>query len=170
MPKKVEEVASEPLEDQEETPKEEVAEECLEESDDEIIEIKKPKKTPLGKPKKVEKRERTPAQIAAWERCLQKRAEARAARTEIKKNDEKLLAEYKESLKKKQVKKVVKKAEAIKKKAIMVDEDLDEISDDETPIEVVIAKAKQNRAKRATPVKQPVQPPPEPMVPRIIFR
>lgn len=170
MPKKVEEVASEPLEDQEETPKEEVAEECLEESDDEIIEIKKPKKTPLGKPKKVEKRERTPAQIAAWERCLQKRAEARAARTEIKKNDEKLLAEYKESLKKKQVKKVVKKAEAIKKKAIMLDEDLDEISDDDTPIEVVKAKAKQNRAKRATPVKQPVQPPPEPMVPRIIFR
>ena len=175
MPKKVEELDCEPLEDQVEMPKEDVVDEVLEESDDEIIEIKRPKKTPLGKPKKVEKRERTPAQKAAWEKCLERRAETRASRSEIKKNDEKLLAEYKESLKKKQVKKVLKKAESIKKKAIMLDEDLDEISDDETPLEVVKAKVKENRAKRAAPVKKATQPAhrpvtPEPIEPRIIFR
>jgi len=175
MPKKIETIEEETLDNQAEMPNPEPVEEISEESDDEIIEIKKPKKTPLVKSVPREKKPRSEAQIAAFQRCREKLAEAKASRTEIKKNDEKLLAEYKESLKKKQVKKVVKKAEAIKKKAIMLDEDLDDISDDETPLEVVKAKAKENRAKRAAPVKkatQPTQRPvtPEPVGPRIIFR
>lgn len=140
---------------------EDVEEEVQEE--DECIQIvKKPvKKKIYQKKEPVEpkpKKERTEAQKKAWERCLANRQKNREDRKKVQDDDAKLLAEYKKQLSKKSETKVVKKAVSIKKKAIMRDEDLDEISEDETPIEVV----KQKIAQRRQPVKKQF-PPPEPV-------
>lgn len=143
---------------------EEVEEPTQEE--DECIEIKKPvkkkiyqKKQPVEGSEPKPKRERTEAQKKAWERCLASRQKNREDRKKIQDEDAKLLAEYKKQLAKKSEAKVVKKAVNIKKKAIMRDEDLEEISEDETPIEVV----KQKIAQRRKPAVKKEFPAPEPV-------
>ena len=83
----------------------------------------------------VSKRKRTPAQIKAFERCLEIKREKAAKRLADAK---KLAAFEKAALEDK----VVAKAISIKKKQIKKQSALDEISDDETPIEKVVAKAK----------------------------
>jgi hypothetical protein len=142
---------------------EEVIEEEQPVSEDECIQVKKPVKKPIYKKKEPAepkpKRERTEAQKAAWERCLASRQKNREDRKKIQDDDAKLLAEYKKQLAKKAETKVVKKAVGIKKKAIIREQDLDEISEDETPIEVVKEIIKKRR--QPAPKKQP-QPEPEP--------
>lgn len=140
--------------------------EVEEPTEDECIEIKKPvkkkiyqKKQPVEGAEPKPKRERTEAQKKAWEKCLANRQKNREDRKKIQDEDAKLLAEYKKQLAKKTEAKVVKKAVGIKKKAIMRDEDLDEISEDETPIEVVKQKISQ---RRKPPVKNEL-PAPEPV-------
>ena len=137
----------------------------LDESDGETIEIikKPPKPTPMRKrePKVKDpdapKRERTPAQIAAWERCLAARKVKEAEKYALREKENAEIAKYKQSLAKKQTKQVVKKAVNVKKKYAMVDEVLDEISDGEDiPIEVVTQKIKERRARaQAKPKTQP---------------
>jgi hypothetical protein len=149
-----------------------VEEEQVEE--DECIQIvKKPvkkriyqKKEPVEGAEPKPKRERTQAQKDAWERCLANRQKNREDRKKIQDEDAKLLAEYKKQLAKKSETKIVKKAVGIKKKAIMRDEDLDEISEDETPIEVVKQKIAQ---RRKPPVKKqlPAYEEPEYQMPQI---
>lgn len=142
---------------------EEVIEEEQPVSEDECIQVKKPVKKPIYKKKEPAepkpKRERTEAQKKAWERCLASRQKNREDRKKIQDEDAKLLAEYKKQLAKKAETKVVKKAVGIKKKAIIREQDLDEISEDETPIEVVKEIIKKRR--QPAPKKQP-EPEPEP--------
>jgi lysyl-tRNA synthetase class I len=153
----LEEVEPEPVAETEPEPVEE--EEIL--SEDEEIEIKKPVKRAVkqgvyknyGEPRK-EKKERTQAQKDSWARCLAARKEKRDERLKIKEEDAKQLETYKKQLVKKNTEKVLRKAVAIKKKAAVMDKVLDEISDDETPIEVVKEKIKQRRA-QAKPKPEP---------------
>jgi hypothetical protein len=95
---------------------------------------------PTPKPK----RERTQKQIDAFNRCIEtkkKKAAERAA-------EAKRLAEYD---KKALEEKVVKKAISIKKKQIKKQSALDEISDDDTPIEKVKEHAKTIKPVAAKP-------------------
>lgn len=92
----------------------------------------------------AKKRTRTPAQIKAFERCLQIKREKTAKRLADAK---KLAAFEKAALEEK----VVAKAISIKKKQIKKQSALDEISDDDTPIEKVVAKAKSMPAKPPAP-------------------
>jgi hypothetical protein len=150
---------------------EEIVEEEQPVSEDECIQIKKPvkkkvykKKEPVEGEEPKPKRERTPAQIAAWERCLANRTKNREDRKKIQDEDAKLLTEYKKQLAKKTETKIVKKAVGIKKKQIVREEEIDEISEDETPIEVVkeiIKKRRQPVPKKQLPAKP--QPEPEPL-------
>jgi hypothetical protein len=143
---------------------EEIVEEEQPVSEDECIQIKKPvkkkvykKKEPVEGEEPKPKRERTPAQIAAWERCLANRTKNRENRKVLQDEDAKLLAEYKKQLAKKTETKIVKKAVGIKKKQIVREEELDDISEDETPIEVVkeiIKKRRQPVAKKQLPAKE----------------
>jgi len=78
-------------------------------SEDECIQIKKPvkkkvykKKEPVEGEEPKPKKERTPAQIAAWERCLANRTKNREDRKKIQDEDTILLAEYKKQLARKQ--------------------------------------------------------------------
>jgi hypothetical protein len=139
-------------------------------SEDECIQIKKPvkkkvykKKEPVEGEEPKPKRERTPAQIAAWERCLANRTKNRQDRKVVQDEDATLLAEYKKQLAKKTESKIIKKAVGIKKKQIIREEELDDISEDETPIEVVkeiIKKRRQPAVKKQLPAKpQPEQEP-----------
>ena len=80
----------------------------------------------------VTKRVRTPAQIKAFARCLDMKREKAAKRLA----DAKKLAAFEKSALEE---KVVAKAISIKKKQIKKQSALDEISDDDTPIEVVKA-------------------------------
>jgi hypothetical protein len=94
-------------------------------------------------PPQKPKRERTQKQIDAFNRCIEtkkKKAAERAA-------EAKRLAEYD---KKALEEKVVKKAISIKKKQIKKQSALDEISDDDTPIEKV-----KEHAKTIKPVAKP---------------
>ena len=151
---------------------EEVVEEEQVVSEDECIQvIKKPVKKPIYKKKEPAepkpKRERTEAQKAAWERCLASRQKNREDRKKVQDDDAKLLTEYKKQLAKKTETKIVKKAVGIKKKQIIREEEIDEISEDETPIEVVkeiIKKRRQSAPKKQLPPKQYVEPEPEKMV------
>lgn len=138
-------------------------------SDDETIEIKKPPKpTPMRKrqpkPKDPDapKRERTPAQIAAWERCCAARKAREAERYALREKEMEDIKKYKDSLAKKQTRNVIKKAVNVKKKYAVVDEVLDDISDGEDiPIEVVKHAIKQRRARAQTAQpRQPRQPQP----------
>lgn len=147
---------------------EEVVEEEQVVSEDECIQVKKPVKKPIYKKKEQAepkpKRERTEAQKKAWERCLASRQKNREDRKKIQDEDAKLLQEYKKQLAKKTETKIVKKAVNIKKKHIMREEEMDEISEDETPIEVVkeiIKKRRQPAPKKQLPPKP--QPEPEPL-------
>jgi hypothetical protein len=139
-------------------------------SEDECIQIKKPvkkkvykKKEPVEGEEPKPKRQRTPAQIAAWERCLANRTKNRQDRKVVQDEDATLLAEYKKQLAKKTESKIIKKAVGIKKKQIIREEELDDISEDETPIEVVkeiIKKRRQPAVKKQLPAKpQPEQEP-----------
>jgi hypothetical protein len=150
---------------------EEVVEEEQVVSEDECIQVKKPVKKPIYKKKEPAepkpKRERTEAQKAAWERCLASRQKNREDRKKVQDDDAKLLTEYKKQLAKKTETKIVKKAVGIKKKQIIREEEIDEISEDETPIEVVkeiIKKRRQSAPKKQLPPKQYVEPEPEKMV------
>jgi len=150
---------------------EEVVEEEQVVSEDECIQVKKPVKKPIYKKKEPAepkpKRERTEAQKAAWERCLASRQKNREDRKKVQDDDAKLLEEYKKQLAKKTETKIVKKAVGIKKKQIIREEEIDEISEDETPIEVVkeiIKKRRQSAPKKQLPPKQYVEPEPEKMV------
>jgi len=89
---------------------------------------------PEPKPVKV-KKERTQKQIDAFNRCIQKKKEKAKQRAD----EAKRLAEYD---KKALEEKVVKKAISIKKKQIKKQSALDEISDDDTPIEKIKEVAK----------------------------
>jgi hypothetical protein len=105
------------------------------ESDDEEEEVVAPVKV---------KKERTQKQKDAFERCILKKKECASKRNE----DAKRLAAFdKAALEEK----VVKKAISIKKKQIKKQSALDEISDDDTPIEKVKEIAKRPPI---TPVKQ----------------
>jgi len=140
-------------------------------SEDECIQIKKPvkkkvykKKEPVEGEEPKPKRERTEAQKQAWERCLANRTKNREDRKKIQDEDAKLLAEYKKQLAKKTETKIVKKAVGIKKKQIIREEEIDEISEDETPIEVVkeiIKKRRQPAVKKQLPAKPQPEPEPE---------
>jgi len=83
------------------------------------------------------KKPRTEAQIKAFATCLEKKKEKAKLRAE----EAKRLAEYD---KKALEEKVVAKAISIKKKQIKKQIVLDEISDDDTPIEVVKEKVRSN--------------------------
>jgi len=96
--------------------------------DEEEEEVMTPKKAPA-------KKERTEAQKLAFEKCKQKRDENAKKRLA----DAKKLAEYE---KKALEEKLISKAISIKKKQIKKQVILDEISDDETPIEKVKEMAK----------------------------
>jgi hypothetical protein len=104
--------------------------------DEEEEEIMTPKKAPA-------KKERTEAQKLAFEKCKQQRelnAKKRA-------DDAKKLMEYE---KKALEEKLIAKAVSLKKKQIKKQVVLDEISDDETPIEKV-----KEMAKKIKPVEKP---------------
>lgn len=150
---------------------EEVVEEEQPVSEDECIQVKKPVKKPIYKKKEPAepkpKRERTEAQKKAWEKCLANRQKNREDRKKIQDEDAKLLAEYKKQLAKKTESKIVKKAVGIKKKQIVREEEIDEISEDETPIEVVkeiIKKRRQPAPKKQLPPKSQPEPEPQKMV------
>ncbi len=162
--KVVEEIEPEPTPEPEPEPIEE--EEIL--SEDEEIEIKKPTKRVAKTEESVKKppkpppgciqpkkpRERTQAQKDAWARCLEARQAKRSERAQVREGYKEELKKYKQHLVEKNTEKVLRKAVAIKKKAAVMDQVLDEISDDETPIEVVKEKIKQRRA-AAKPAPQP---------------
>lgn len=135
--------------EQEPEPVEEVEEVECEEIEKEIVKPAKKnyKKTGTSRNKGEN---RTQAQKDAWAKCMEmkkkKQDEVRAQKAE----DAKLLAEYKEHLKKKNEKAIVKKAIAIKKKSIMLEEELMS-SEDEIPLEEVKEKIKTTRKKNIQP-------------------
>ena len=138
----------------------------LEESENESEE----EKDSIQAPKKVDKRkkgqhERTEKQILAFEKVKAIREEKRKERAELAKKQ-------KEEEKKLIEEKVIKKAISVKKKQIKKQAALDEISDDDTPIEEVkkIMKAKQQFPSRTRPPREPIQvQQPEPIQQRIYF-
>ena len=153
---------------------EEIVEEEQPVSEDECIQIKKPvkknvykKKEPVEGEEPKPKKERTQAQKDAWAKCLANRTKNRQDRKVVQDEDAKLLAEYKKQLAKKTESKIIRKAVGIKKKQIIREEELDDISEDETPIEVVkeiIKKRRQPAVKKQLPPKQQQEPEPEKMV------
>jgi hypothetical protein len=114
------------------------AKEVMEEEEEEEIMTPKPiiKKAPA-------KKERTEAQKLAFERCKKQREANAKKRAE----DAKKLMEYE---KKALEEKLIAKAVSLKKKQIKKQVILDEISDDETPIEKV-----KEMAKKIKPVEKP---------------
>ena len=98
----------------------------------------------LEAPPKV-KKPRSEAQIKAFELARQKRDANRQARIEQKAKEE-------EEAKKQLEQKIVQKAISIKKKQIKKQTVLDEISDDDTPMEEVQKVITQKRSGRPTPV------------------
>lgn len=98
------------------------------------------------------KKERTPAQIQAWNKALETRQMNREGRKVVKETENERIAreikEKKEQAKKSVEEKIVKKAISIKKKQIKKEVILDEISDDDTPIETIkqIVRKQPNRS------------------------
>jgi hypothetical protein len=109
-------------------------------SEDEALEapkvIPKKKRVPSEKQLEVLKVAREKLALKQKEKQIQKRLEQEAIESEVQKP----MDQYKEGLEQK----IVKKAISIKKKQIKKEAVLDEISDDETPIEAIkqIAKKK----------------------------
>lgn len=101
---------------------------------------------------------------------FKKALEARKRNCEARKEDKRIADEEKELIreeKKKELeRKVLKKAVVIKKKEILSQASLDEISDDEIPIEIVEKIIKRQRAKK---VVAPVQKVAEPAKPKYTF-
>ena len=112
----------------------------IQENSDEALEapkvIPKKKRIPTDKQLEVLKLAREKLALKQKEKQVQKRLEQEAIESEVQKRME----QYKEGLEQK----IVKKAISIKKKQIKKEAVLDEISDDETPIEAIkqIAKKK----------------------------
>ena len=99
------------------------------------------------------KKPRTAKQIEAFEKARKIRDEKRAERKGVR---EKAETEYKQQ----KEEKIVKKALAIKKKQILADKVLDEVSeDDDIPIEVVKKIMKKYPKKSAPPKQEPVAQP-----------
>ena len=113
--------------------------------------IPKKKRVPSAKQLEVLKLARDKLAIKQKEKQVKKRLEQEAMEEEVQKR----LSQYKEGLEQK----IVKKAISIKKKQIIKEAALDEISDDETPMEAI----KQIVKKK----KQPV--PPVEEKPKYIF-
>lgn len=138
----------------EESAEEEIIEESAEE-EEEAIEIKK--KTPVRvKPIKEDKRKtsvRTEKQIDAFVKVREIRQLNRDGRAK-----EKLLQE--EELKKENEAKIIKKAISIKKKQIKKQIALDEISDDDEPIELIkekiIKSNMKSSIKKSIPISTPI--------------
>ena len=122
----------------------------LEESETRL-EIPKRKRVPTPKQLEVLKNAREKALLAAKEKKSKKMLEEEA----IKKEVERRFSEYKKGLEEK----VLKKAVSIKKKEIKRQAALDDISDDDTPME----KIKEIATKRNHP------PPAQPEKPKYIF-
>ena len=174
MPKKTKEDIDtlEDLQPDEETEseQEQVEEQCDaglgqdEEESTETIQAPKPFKKatkPDDKRLKVN-RTRTPAQIAAWEKCVAARTRNRGVRKEVKEKKvaqkERIKAKSSEIASEEVEKKLVKKAVRVKKKQILKKEILEssesESSDSEPDINQVkkyVLKKQQKRAQRATP-------------------
>jgi hypothetical protein len=113
-----------------------------EQTDDEIQVVKTPvvkKKIYNMKPKdpNAPKKERTPAQIEAWNKALASRQFNRESRKTEKEMIQEELNQKKTIAKKAVEEKIVKKAISIKKKQIKKEVMLDEVSDDETPMEEI---------------------------------
>jgi hypothetical protein len=85
-------------------------------------------------------------QKEAFQRCKAKRLENVERRKSA-------LKEFEEQAKNEMDSKIVKKAIAVKKKSIIREAQLDEISDDDTPLEEVIQVAKKTESKKRAPKK-----------------
>ena len=122
--------------------------------------VYKNKKPPEIDGRRKENRERTPAQTAAWNRALEVRNQNR----NLRKEEENRIAEQKNEVKKQLEEKIVRKAISIKKRQIKAEMVLDEVSDDETPIEEIRAKygAARHRQSQSKPpaIKVQYAPPP----------
>jgi len=114
------------------------------ESEEEEEEQKEEPETPKAKAKRV----RSQKQIDAFNRCLAKKQENAKKRMEEAKR---LAEEQKKALEEK----VVKKAISIKKKQIKKQVALDEISDDDEPIEAIREKVKKVASTPAPPKPKP---------------
>ena len=132
------------------------------ETEGETIEAPKPKATRYKKASEGDgrkKKGRTPAQIAAFEKCRAKREANRKLRRE---EDEAVAAEQKAALEEK----VVKKAVKVRKKQVIREAVLDDVSSDSDDSDIDIQavrkliKQKKQRAKRQP--SRPVTPPPSP--------
>lgn len=114
-----------------------------------------------SQPDKIEKvkKPRTQKQIEAFEKARKVRDEKRGERKEVRVKAE---TEYK----KEKEEKIVKKAIAIKKKQILQDADLDAISEEDIPVEVI--KKIMTRKSKARGVGGDI-PSPEPIKPTLSF-
>ena len=153
---------------------------------DEMIEMPKrrgakplPKPEPAYKPreKPAEKKPRTEAQIAAWNKALATRELKRNERKEkhesvkqeiqnIKQEKENKIQKEIEDTRKKLEDKIVQKAVSIKKKQIKKEMILDEISDDDEPIEEI---KKKIQSRQRPPSANAHVAPPKPPKPTFIF-
>lgn len=137
-----------------------------------------PKPDPVYKPRTQPqvKKERTEAQKEATRRMLEARDAKRAERGSVKavKEDLKAVRDAEiEKLKEQAVKdyqdSLVRKAISIKKKQIKKQAELDEISEDETPIEEIRKIVKKAPVKPSVPMKAVTQKPQVPQKPQITF-
>ena len=113
------------------------------------------------------KRVQTAAQKANFEKALEARKQNIALRNQ-QKADLAAAEELKKEEKQADVeRKILKKAVVIKKKQILKEAILDEISDDEIPVEIVQKIIKKQQAKKA--VKPAVKPAVEPPAPQFTF-
>jgi hypothetical protein len=134
------------------------------ETDEELQVAKTPKKRIYNvKPKdpNAPKKERTPAQIDAWNKALATRQANRDSRMTEKQKVAQDLKKKADMAKKAVEEKIVKKAISIKKKQIKKEILLDEVSDDETPVEEIkkIVKDKRQQPPRTVKVVNIVEPP-----------
>ena len=135
-------------------------------TDDELQVIKTPlpvkKRIYNVKPKDPDapKKERTPAQVEAWNKALATRQANRESRMTEKKRIAEDLKKKADMAKKAVEDKIVKKAISIKKKQIKKEILLDEVSDDETPVEEIkkIVKDKRQQPPRTIKVVEPPKP------------
>ena len=126
-----------------ELPKDTVLDILTNESSDSEIEVK-PKTEKVDKRTLAKKGNRSEKQIEACKKMMEKRKEKQAERKVIKEAEA-------EVFKKELEEKIVSKAVSIKKKQIKKKAILEAISDDDEPIETVMAKVRKINTKTATP-------------------
>jgi len=126
-----------------ELPKDTVLDILTNESSDSEIEVK-PKTEKVDKRTLAKKGNRSEKQIEACKKMMEKRKEKQAERKVIKEAEA-------EVFKKELEEKIVSKAVSIKKKQIKKKAILEAISDDDEPIETVMAKVRKINTKIATP-------------------